>query len=135
MDKTFDKIDIIYIILISIYLFALFFGIMWIILSKLENCKKGTNNNDKSNLSTNKIKNITNKKEGTPIKNSKKDTTKKINSVSTNKNKNDYSKKKTTQNKQNKNNSASKSNGYKSPTKKRTTKKKKNNKNNKARKK
>ena len=34
--KHFDKIDIIFIVLISIYLITLFVGVLWIILDKLE---------------------------------------------------------------------------------------------------
>ena len=36
MGKTFDRIDIILIILISVYLLALVIGILWIILDKIE---------------------------------------------------------------------------------------------------
>ena len=34
--KQFDKIDIIFIVLISIYLLVLFIGILWFILDKIE---------------------------------------------------------------------------------------------------
>src|SRR5699024_6592427 len=36
MGKHFDRIDIVYIVLISIYLVVLFVGILWFILTKLE---------------------------------------------------------------------------------------------------
>ena len=42
MGKSFDKIDIIFIVLISIYLLALVIGILWIILDKLEKAKLKT---------------------------------------------------------------------------------------------
>lgn len=50
MGKTFDKIDIVFIVLISIYLFALVIGLLWIILDKLEKMKV------RANLSINNIK-------------------------------------------------------------------------------
>ena len=36
MDKQFDRIDIIFIVLISLYLLVLVIGILWIILDKIE---------------------------------------------------------------------------------------------------
>lgn len=139
MGKHFDRIDIVYIVLISIYLVVLFVGILWFILTKLE--KKMTkaeiqdlkNNKDIIKHQSKKLTN--NIKDKVTISASKK-----INNDKNIKKENNNSKKNTNVNKKapisknkvnvkntnkRKNNSSNRSNGYVSPTKRKNTKKKK----------
>ena len=139
MGKHFDRIDIVYIVLISIYLVVLFVGILWFILTKLE--KKMTkaeiqdlkNNKDIIKHQSKKLTNNINDKVTISA-------SKKINNDKNIKKENNNSKKNTNVNKKapisknkvnvkntnkRKNNSSNRSNGYVSPTKRKNTKKKK----------
>ena len=139
MGKHFDRIDIVYIVLISIYLVVLFVGILWFILTKLE--KKMTkveiqdlkNNKDiikhQSKKLTNNIKDKVTISASKKVNNDK--NIKKVNNISK-KNTNVNKKAPISKNKVNvkntnkrKNNSSNRSNGYVSPTKRKNNKKKK----------
>ena len=147
MGKSFDKIDIIFIVLISIYLLALVIGILWIILDKLEKAKLKTSatvNTDKEkegikvevpkevkektkSFAATKKKGSTTKKKATSTTNSTKankaktsTTKKKATAVSKTKNKSNVNTKTKT-----KNNSSNRSNGYVSPTKRKKNNRKK----------
>ena len=131
--KQFDRIDIIFIILISIYLITLFIGILWLVLNKIEkkywvNNKVTLENKAKEeNISikrtakkpvnkTNLAKTTTTKKKTTYPKK----TTSNKKAVSTAK-----TPKKTTTTKKKPNNSSKRTTGYVSPTKRKSNNKRK----------
>ena len=132
MGKHFDRIDIVYIVLISIYLVVLFVGILWVILTKLE--KKMTkveiqdlkNNKDIIKPQSKKLTNNDNIKNKTIISAPKKGNNNSKKKTNVGK-KAPISKNKVTVKNTNKIeiNSSNRSNGYVSPTKRKNTKKKK----------
>lgn len=118
----FDKIDLIFIILISIYFIALFIFILWAILDKVE--EKEIKEKGSSRLSSKKKQDIAPSKEIKAIQNLK-DNSKAKSNESFNKKKNSNQtvspkKKKTTHKKK----SSNRSSGYVSPNKRKKAKKK-----------
>lgn len=135
MGKSFDKIDIVFIVLISVYLLALVIGILWIILDKLEKAKMKITNQVKAVKQEVKVKTEEPKLADITSITKPKSAEAKKKKTTNNKNKSITIKKKTTEaskttaknnvKSKSKNNSSNRSNGYVSPTKRKKNNRKK----------
>ena len=133
--KHFDRIDIIFTVLISIYLITLFVAILWLVLNKIEKnywlpkknvtpvVEKKNAVKKQANTKTTNNKNVTPKKQ-TSIKKATNPQTKKVASKAATKTTTNTNKNKTTTVKKQPNNSKRKT-GYVSPTKRKKTNKRK----------
>ena len=126
MEKSFDRIDIILICLISLCLLTIIIGVMWIILSKLEKIEIAKKGSSRLSSDTKFDKIIENKTEEikpveTSVKSVKKSANKKSNTKkkSTSKKSNNSKKKSTS-----KSTNQKRKSGYVSPNKRKKTKKK-----------
>lgn len=122
MGKNYDKIDIIFIILISVYLITLILGITWFILDRIEKRKISKQKPVIVKANKETKQNIEKKKATTGTKKQTNN-----NKVASSKSKDNTSKKKVANKKVSnkvKNNSTNRKNGYVSPTKRKKKTKK-----------